>query len=152
MTEIPVMLLDIDGVVNAMSTKPPTHVWKAHHWNQGSQLADDGVEYPMLWAQPVVDWLTVLHEQELAEIRWHSTWQDESLKVGRLMGLPEFKVQECPEWLRYQFNGSALASELIRACMPPWWKYPAVERVVTQEKRRLIWIDDDIDFQISTGA
>lgn len=149
MSEIPVLLLDLDGVVNAMSKQAPTHVWKAPHWNRGKQLNRDGIEYPMLWSQPVVDWLTALHESGQVEVRWHSTWQDESLKVGALMGLPEFQVQECPEWDEYCAGGSALAARLISECMPGWWKYPAAERVVTQEGRRLVWIDDDIDYQIS---
>ena len=148
----PILLLDIDGVVNAMSKQAPTHVWKASQWNRGTQLARDGVEYPMLWATPVIEWLSSLHTGGRVEIRWHSTWQHEAPLVGKLMGLPEFEVQECPEFGSYQDNGSALASDLIKACMPPWWKYPAAERVVTEEKRPLIWIDDDIDYQISRGA
>lgn len=151
MTDIPVLLLDIDGVVNAMSKQAPTHVWKAAHWRR-FDYPGPGVTCPLLWSQPVVDWLTVLHETNQVEIRWHTTWQDEALDFGKIVGLPELKIQECPEWDEYRTNGSALAARLISECMPGWWKYPAAERVVAQEKRRLIWIDDEIDWEISRGA
>lgn len=155
MTDKPVLLLDIDGVLNAQSyyqRQPPTHVWKFPLWKRAKIKSLNGMAYPFLWAQPVVDWLTGLHESEDVEIRWHSTWQEESLDVGRVLGLPEFKVHECLEWPEFEANGSALAARLVRACMPGWWKYPAAEDVVSSEGRRLIWIDDDIDAMISVGA
>lgn len=148
----PVLLLDIDGVLNAMSHKPPTHAWPKEVWKSGSVRAADGVNYPMLWSEPVITWLTNLHTSGAVEIRWHTTWQHDALNVGELMGLPEFGVQEAPEYEQATVNGSALAAKLIAACMPGWWKYPAAERVVTEEKRRLIWIDDDIDYQVSHSA
>ena len=145
----PVMLLDIDGVLNAVSKQAPTHVWQATDWNRTKIEADDGVEYPFLWSTPVIEWLTGLHDSGRIEIRWHTTWQHEALKVGQVLGLPEFAVQDCPEWEQVCANGSALAADLVRQCMPPWWKYPAAERIVAEEKRKLIWIDDDIDYEIS---
>lgn len=152
MSDVPVLLLDIDGVLNALSKQAPTHVWKASDWNRARIAAFDGAQYPFLWATPVVEWLTGLHESGDVEIRFHTTWQHDALKVAEVLGLPVFKVQDCPEWARACANGSELAADLIRACMPPWWKYPAAERVVTDEGRRLIWIDDDIDYQIGKGA
>jgi hypothetical protein len=149
MTHPPVVLLDVDGVVNATSKQLPTRHWPLEQWTKTKIKARDGVEYPFAWAAPVVQWLTGLHTSGRAEIRWHTTWQHEALVVGRTLGLPEFAVQECPEWQQYCDNGSALRADLIRACMPGWWKYPAAERVVAEEKRRLIWIDDDIDLEIS---
>lgn len=149
MTHPPVLLLDVDGVVNALSKQNPTHVWAAEHWNRAKIKGSDGVEYPFAWSTPVIDWLTGLHTSGRVEIRWHTTWQQDALRVGQVLGLPEFAVQECPQWEQAVTNGSALAADLIRACMPPWWKYPAAERVVAEEKRKLIWIDDDIDLEIS---
>lgn len=148
MYEIPVLLLDINGVLNAQSKQVPTHVWAKEHWNQTKIKGLDGVEYPFKWATPVVEWLTGLHTSGRVEIRWHTTWQDEALAVGEVLGLPEFPVQYCDEWEQLRTNGSALAADLIRAGMPPWWKYPAAERVAAEEKRKLIWIDDDIDYEI----
>lgn len=152
MSEIPVLLLDIDGVLNAMSKQLQIRHWKAEYWHRGSVRARDGIDYPMTWAQPVVDWINALDRVRAVEIRWHTTWQYEALKVGGLMGLNEFAVQDCPEYVEYETNGSALAARLHSLCMPRWWKYPAVERVVTDEKRRVIWIDDDINDEISKGA
>lgn len=144
MTYPPVVLLDVDGVVNAISKQLPTRCWPPGQWTKAKIKARDGVEYPFAWAAPVVQWLTGLHASGRAEIRWHTTWQHEALVVGQTLGLPEFAVQECPEWQQYCDNGSALRADLARARMPGWWKYPAAERVLTEEKRKLIWIDDDI--------
>lgn len=135
-----------------MSSKPPKHVWPPDAWGTGQVTPADGVSYPMMWSRPVIDWLTGLHDRGDVEIRWHTTWQHEAQLVADLVGLPEFKVHDCPEWEHFNRNGSELASELIKACMPGWWKYPAAERVVTDEGRRLIWVDDDIDYQIRPGA
>lgn len=152
MSDKPVLLLDVDGVVNAMSKQAPTHVWPADVWRRAKIQARDGMEYPFLWAIPVVEWLTRLHESGDVEIRWHTTWQHEALEVGKVLGLPEFKVQECPEFAEYERNGSELSAKLISACMPGWWKYPAAENLVSDEGRRVIWIDDDIDYQITAGG
>lgn len=143
----PVLLLDVDGVVNAVSKAIPTQAWHRPLWNVGKLFG-----FELKWATPVVDWLTRLHTEDRAEIRWHTTWQHDALVFGNLVGLPEFAVQDCPEWARFNENGSALAADLIKACQPPWWKYPAAERVVTEEKRPLVWIDDDITWEIPHGA
>jgi len=152
MTDKPVLLLDIDGVVNAMSKKVPVKVWPADVWHWTKVQAPDGGQYPIFWATPVVDWLTRLHESGDVEIRWHSTWQEASLEVGEAVGLPVFKVHECPEYAEGHANGSALVARLLREGLPRWWKYPAAERVLTDEGSRTIWIDDDIDYQLSAST
>lgn len=152
MTGKPVLLLDVDGVVNAMSKQAPTHVWPAKVWQRAKIRASNGMEYPFLWAIPVVEWLTRLHESGDVDIRWHTTWQHEAMRVGERLGLPEFTVLECPEFAEARRNGSALVARLLREGLPRWWKYPAAERVLSDEGSRMIWIDDDIDYQISAGA
>lgn len=144
----PVLLLDIDGVVNAMSKQLPTQTWHTPLWNKGV-LTDlhTGQGYCMKWSTPVIDWLTSIHTQDLAEIRWHSTWQEQAPRFGEMAGLPVFKVQECPEWAEFNANGGALKAELIRKCQVPWWKYPAAERVAS-EGHPVVWIDDDITWEI----
>lgn len=150
MDEVPVLLLDIDGVVNAMSKQIPTHVWTRDVWSQARYPDPDEprLVYPLKWAAPVIEWLTGLHTSHRVEIRWHTTWQHHALEFGELVGLPVFAVQDCPEFEMARENGSALIADLIRACQVPWWKYPAAERVVAQEGRKLVWIDDDIDYKI----
>ena len=54
--------------------------------------------WPILAARPVVEFINRVDEADLATIMWHSTWQDESNKVGKAIGLNEFAVLEAPEY------------------------------------------------------
>lgn len=131
---LPVWLLDIDGVINACSKKPDTSVWRTEEWRHGT--ADGGRRFfPILWAQPVADFIALTHNQGLAEIRWHTTWQQHAKAISELTGLPEFEVALAPE-----FEDTSLRQR--------WWKLPAAERVVQEEGRPLVWTDDDIDYSL----
>lgn len=130
--ERPVWLLDIDGVINAAvgPKRPPTHAWPAAEWIDTK--AQNGTTWRILAARPVVEFIREVHESGRAEIRWHTTWQDLAGEVGRAVGLPEFAVQEAPEFHQ-------IAEQLRR---DRWWKLPAVWRVLA-EGRRVLWTDDD---------
>ncbi|MEV4756455.1 hypothetical protein AB0J86_15255 [Micromonospora sp. NPDC049559] len=142
MTLPPVWLLDIDGVINAVSRKPDRGVWPADQWITGEANAD-GVDWPILAARPVVDFIRETHESGRAEIRWHTTWQRDAANLAKLLGLPEFPVQPCPEFAaeRQLLAGAAPVG-------PTWWKLPAAERVVGDEGRALVWTDDDARWEL----
>ena len=131
----PVWLLDIDGVINATATKVPDWIWPPHTW---TRQHIDG--FQITSSSRVMEYLTEVHEQGLAEIRWHTTWQDRALHVGEVLGLPIFEVEEAPEFP----PTSELVAKWMRDGLPRWWKYPAAVRVLTLEKRRLVWTDDEI--------
>jgi len=128
---IPVWLLDIDGVINACTRNPDKNVWPADQWRR-----DRVNGYPILVAQPVLDFVTRVHKDGLAEVRWHTTWQKDAALIEEAFGLPSLPVQDCPEF------ATAHTSER-------WWKLPAAERLVMEEGRALVWTDDDIDYSIS---
>jgi hypothetical protein len=132
----PVWLLDIDGVLNAASRKPPGFVWPRDQWIQDRATVGRH-SLPILAARPVVDFIRQVHEQGRAEIRWHSTWQHDAKAVADLLDLPDFPVQEAPEW------PDSAHDEV-------WWKLPAVQRVARdgwqpefRQSRALVWTDDD---------
>lgn len=128
----PVFLLDIDGVLNAATKKPDRSVWPVDAWIRGH--AHDGRHrWPILGARPVADFIREVHEQGRAEIRWHTTWQDMAKYVGDLLKLPDFPVAEAPEWAVH-----------LRAETEEWWKIGAALRVVEDERRPLVWTDDDL--------
>lgn len=127
----PLLLLDIDGVLNAASVNPPTHAWPRDAWRR---VRVDG--FWLHVAQPVIDFLIGLDGS--AEIRWHTTWQDRALHVGEVFGLPPFGVQEAPEFLH---QGETLK-------LGSWWKLPAVWRELATG-RPVIWADDDIDTELT---
>lgn len=64
----PVWLLDIDGVLNVASRRPPRFVWPGDQWIQG-RASDGRHEFPMLVARPVVEFVRAVHEQDRAEVR-----------------------------------------------------------------------------------
>lgn len=137
---VPVWLLDIDGVINAATLKPDPHVYPPGSWQEGHAVSN-GRRWHIWWSRPVIDFINVVHASGRAEIRWHTTWQHEAQAVADLVGLPEFPVADAPEFL----TGSQEAARARLEDRPEvWWKVGAAERVVLDEKRPLIWTDDDI--------
>lgn len=161
MTSKPVMLLDLDGVLNALTNpitvpglpdsirtvpKTLTRVWPQDSWRVGSWTIDR-VKFPLLWAVDVTRQIKAWHEDADVEIRWHTTWQHEAPKVAKaVFGLPEFQVANAPEALE---NQGVLRARLLREAQVGWWKHPAVMRVLTEERRPVIWVDDDINREVT---
>jgi hypothetical protein len=138
MSEIPVWLLDVDGVINAATKKPDKNVWPLNDWVAG-RASNGKREWPILTARPVVDFIREVHKAGRAEIRWHTTWQEWAHSLSKLLDLPKFPVQEAPEWQAF------LANDRVKLHDDEWWKIGAALRVVEEEKRPLLWTDDDAD-------
>lgn len=133
----PVLLLDVDGVVNAVSASPDRTLWPDELWRRHRVTDLDGNTWPILAGQPVLDYLTAVHDHGLAEIRWHTTWrQSAQLRLAPVLGLPDWPVAQSPTWLPTQRDQAGR-----------WWKTATAHRVVHSEGRRLIWLDDDIAFE-----
>jgi hypothetical protein len=129
-------LLDIDGVVNAYGgrAKLPTHAWSEDDW-----IVTRANGFNIWAARPVLEFIRKTHEAGLAEIRWHTTWQNDAQILADALDLPTFEVQPAPEFKDY--------IERKRG----WWKLPAAQRVVGEEKRRLVWTDDDAAWSLHGG-
>jgi hypothetical protein len=131
-TDVPVWLLDIDGVLNAISSKPDRTVWPADAWREFDATDErTNTTWPILAAEPVAAFIRDVHTSGRAEVRWHTTWQESANKVGAELGLPELEVQDAPE-----FRDEA-------EHYLGWWKLAAALRVIQDEQRPLIWTDDD---------
>jgi hypothetical protein len=78
---------------------------------------------------------------ERVEIRWHTTWQNAALGFAEAVGIVELPVQDAPEFHADTWIGQR------NGYVNRWWKIGAAERVVQEEGRKLIWTDDDIDFE-----
>lgn len=139
----PVLLLDIDGVVNAASLNPPTNIWAEGEWIT-TRVRTGENNWGILAAKPVLEFLRRIHFDGLAEIRWHTTWQDDAHILAEALDLPYWPVAYAPE---FQL-GSRWVAQAIREGLPSWWKIPAAQRVVRDEKRPLVWIDDDITWSL----
>jgi hypothetical protein len=130
-SDLPVWLLDVDGVLNAASEKPDRSVWPLDQWTHTHATAG-GHRWPILVARPVVDFIRKVHTDGQAEIRWHTTWQHDAQCLSEVLDLPTFAVAEAPEFKTAYLDRAA-----------GWWKLPAAERVLTEEGRALVWTDDD---------
>lgn len=131
----PVMLLDVDGVLNAGGPYPGATKRKPRFnalWdcamNRGLAAAGDR-EWVIKWAQPLIDRLLALHETGAAEIRLASTWAGQSADLERLLGLPAFPAA---------FD--AVGEHWTRVAQ---LKRRAAAHVQDVERRRLIWVDDN---------
>lgn len=129
----PLWLLDVDGVVNAVSFDVP-QTWPADQWvcrTVSAPVEGQGmVALPIRAAKPVLDFLTRVHESAAAQICWHSTWRTAAVSdLAPALGLPRFAISIAPEWSEAPHEG--------------WWKLPAAERAAVGD-RHLLWTDDDI--------
>lgn len=135
----PLWLLDIDGVLNAVCTKPNWHMWPKDSWSfrrVGNRIGKDRGQPKNGWgcwvAQPVVDFITEAHEEGRAEIVWHTTWQHEANDFGKAFGLPTFDIWDAPEYKE------RTPSEWT------WWKQPGFNRALATG-RPVVWTDDHLE-------
>lgn len=119
MTDKPVWLLDVDGVIN---TNRPG--WSAAP-RQGMAYAD-GTGWKMRWASALTTRIQAIHQAGLAEIRWCTTWCERTAQLGRMFGIGPFDdaFGTRPDHKTY----GDLKAEAALA--------------VLADGRRLIWADD----------
>lgn len=115
----PVWLLDVDGVVNA--SRPGWGGAPAR-----GQLLADGQWWKLRWAPEVVAFIREVHEAGLAEIRWATTWVPWAAELEALWNLPPLPLAFAPDH-----------------SSPDEAKLPAAIAVVSEERRPLIWTDDE---------
>ncbi len=132
--DVPVWLLDIDGVINAVAREPVPGSWPADQWVRvlvPAQLPELGaMVFPILAARPVLEFVSETVRTRTAQVYWHSTWREAAVTdLAPVLGLPDIPVSDAPEW-------DDRPQDL-------WWKLPAARRVVGSG-RRLVWTDDDI--------
>ena len=121
--DVPVWLLDVDGVVNARRPQ-----WE-QPFAQGHAFVD-GVTYRLQWSPVLTRYIKAVHKRRAAEIRWATTWVDHVHQVERLLHLPAFRTA---------FQGLGTAPSVAA----PDLKLLAALHVVEVERRPLIWTDDD---------
>lgn len=151
----PLVLLDVDGVLNAVPVLGRSPAWD--DWQTGTARAE-GRAFPITWSPSVVSavrgWLDV------ADVHWLTTWgHDANASLRELLGLPELPVAgtyDSPAQGAPDFDGPAHASVAPAAPDPltgRWWKFDVVREVVRRAPdRRLVWVDDDLRAQDEVRA
>lgn len=127
----PLWLLDVDGVINAVTHEPPDG------YVQADVPDGRGRTWPITYRKDVIDFIGQLHETNLVEVRWLTTWCESARDfLAPALGLPEFQVEGSDDHLN-------------PAHYRTWWKSVTAQRLAAQEPERpLIWTDDDLAYSI----
>jgi hypothetical protein len=121
-TELPIWLLDVDGVVNAWDAG-----WGEPQRVQKVMSKSAGRSFNLHWAPELIARIQQIQRDGLAEIRWCTTWCPDAGVLENLWQLPALPRA----WESRPLNGRAAAmAKLGAACQ------------VLAEKRRLVWTDD----------
>lgn len=145
MTVKPILLLDIDGVLNAIAKDLATHAWPEDDWIVG-EAQGSRFMWQIAASRSVCEFLRELHKEDLVEIRWHTTWQHQAEGVAKILGLPTFPVHKAPEFRPGHWHSVSNSPDVPSRDV--WWKLPGVYRAAT-EGRPVIWVDDDIDAYVT---
>jgi hypothetical protein len=135
-TPPPVLLLDVDGVLNALSPQLPEG-WQRGHFRG----------YVLSWDPTVTARLRAWHEAGRVELQWLTTWTaDADALLAQPMGLPRglrvHEREDGPTGFSGRFGG-----------LPGWWKLAAAQAVAgTEPDRRIVWIDDDLADQAEDAS
>lgn len=155
----PLVLLDVDGVLNAVGRARghESQSWPA--WRTGTAVAD-GRSWPIRWSPEVVG--AVRRWTGSADVQWLTTWgHDANTSLRQLLELPhlpvagtydEAVIDKCDT-----DEGSSTPSIVAHAAMTPaapdsltghWWKFDIARQLVERDpRRRVVWLDDDLAVQ-----
>lgn len=124
----PVLLLDVDGVLNAVRSDLPEG-WQRGRFNG----------YVLSWDPSVVARLRALHESGRVELQWLTTWTEMADRLlAEPLHLPRGLRTHSREVLPTGYGG-ALGG------LSGWWKLTAAQAVAAAEPGRpIVWIDDDL--------
>lgn len=150
--QTPLLLLDVDGVLNALGHG--AIVWGSDQWQHGWATAE-GRRYPITWATEVIERLRRWHERGAVELQWLTTWghyaNDE---LRHLLRLPQLVVAGTYDHVAPDAGAPQDAPVDAHATVAPaapdplsghWWKYDVVVRVLADYPERLvIWVDDEL--------
>ena len=126
---VPLLLLDVDGVLNAALMDLP------EGWQRGTYNG-----FVLSWDPTVTARLREWHESGRVELQWLTTWTENADRLlAGPMGLPRgLRTHGREDVLPTGFSGRFGGA-------PGWWKLAAARAVVEAEPgRRIVWIDDDL--------
>jgi hypothetical protein len=128
----PIWLLDVDGVLNAVTRRPDRRVWNDYRsgWATARQH-----RWPITWSPTVVTTIADLHAARAVEVLWLTTWEDDANgDLIDLLGMPRLPVA-----------GRSSDPDVVIA--DGWWKLHVAQRIHRlAPDRRIVWTDDDLDY------
>lgn len=127
----PLWLLDVDGVLNAVTREPVLSEWDDMTLTRASA---NGRSWPIWYSPALIARINALVEMDRVEVRWLTTWtHDAAQHLSPVIGLDgaEWGVVERRPPTSYR-----------------WWKLEAAQRVMDEEGvRPLVWTDDDLRYE-----
>lgn len=119
----PLLLLDVDGVINAFPFSP-VDPW-GERW---CRCTVNG--YRITTAPQCLEALRRIHHDGTAEVRWLTTWEDCDWyrDLAQHLDLPDWPVH-CRRVDHDQDHG--------------WWKLAGVQ-ALDDGRRRMVWLDDEL--------
>lgn len=126
--------LDVDGVLNAFSGRPPKNNTQWH--GEWSKATVEG--FPILWSHELVEAFNSLAERDDVEIKWLTTWQESAAtELAPVLGL------NGGDW--FYFTTEDLDD------MVNWWKLVEIQKDIEETAPdKVVWIDDDINYDSAT--
>lgn len=127
MSHDPLILLDFDGVLNAVTKRKPD-IHPEDSWIS-TYLPADGRRYPILVSDVVLDYLR--WADKTVEIKYLSTWRDNTAQFAEAFDIPHWdyldeSILDKPvHWSRY-------------------WKVEVARKAMEGNTRPILWLDDDI--------
>lgn len=123
---LPLVLLDFDGVFNALGILMGMSPWEDGCNHQATMPSGT---HGFSYSPTVATFFT--QNSHRAEFQWMSTWIEETPAYGEAMGMPVF------DWVGIE--------DLSDEPSAPWWKFVRiVELSALHPERRILWIDDEI--------
>lgn len=139
--------LDVDGVLNALSSNPPKQNtgWTGEWKREKAVIPSDAVQigwssqpvaesYTMFWSTKLITAINELAEMDDVTIIWLTTWKEHAKGViSPLMGINGH------DWLHLDTGD---IYDTMR-----WWKLDAIRDHVEETKPdKVVWLDDDIAY------
>ena len=126
----PVWLLDVDGVLNSLSSAPNPKELRRGEAVQKYLRTNSGATFRLRVHNDLVAFVNRMHESGLVDIRWATTWTDQANTVFA----PAFGFPQLPVWSRPPEETGRFDDHN--------WKTTAALRVV-HNGRKLVWTDDE---------
>jgi hypothetical protein len=135
MTQTPRIYLDVDGVLNAVSSRAPSP--EECGWSQDSWRRERINGYMISWSTELVDALNELVADGV-EIRWLTTW----CELAQQLIAPALGLKGGDSWKLA--NGVTADEARMWDMGRRWWKTGVFEADHANDPAdKIVWIDDD---------
>lgn len=134
----PVLLLDVDGVVNVFPppSKGVKHGKHNRYWGgwHKQEFKHEEAMLPFVHSTEMFDAITALYEH--MDIMWLTTWQSFTQDLlAQLLGSDDF---------RFPYLQRGEGTEFYRPWdNEPWWKVKSLDAEISANPRPFIWVDDN---------